>query len=133
MYKKDYIVKLPDTDAAGILFFASYIKLAHEIYESFMIDIGFSLRHIIEESDYLILIAHCESDYKKSLRLEDSYEITVSVSKIGGSSFGLKYVFANQNDVIAEVATVHVVVDKQSKKPIKMTDELRGKLEEFRA
>ena len=95
MYKIESKTKLPDTDAAGILFFANYFKLAHEAYESFMDSIDFGLNYIINQSDILILIAHAESDYKSSLRLSDEYELSISVEKLGKTSFVLAYEFTN--------------------------------------
>ncbi len=92
MFKKEYFVTLPDTDAAGILFFGNYIKLAHIIYEEFMTEIDFSLKYIIEDADCLILIVHTEADYKKSLYLGDKFKLSLQVSKIGRTSFELSYI-----------------------------------------
>lgn len=131
MYKNKYIVKLPDTDAAGILFFASYIKLAHEAYESFMEEIDFSLKYIIEDSDIFILIAHTEADYKSSLRLQDRFSIDIKVSKIGKTSFELNYLFEKDNIEVASVTTVHVVTDKKTGKPIRLPDKLLDKLKQY--
>lgn len=125
-------VKLPDTDAAGILFFGNYIKLAHIIYEDFMETIGFSLKYIIDEADYLILIAHTEADYKKSLRLGDGYDLSVQVEKIGNCSFTLKYYFTEVNDdAVAELQTVHVVVDKSSQRPSPLPKKLVEQLKKY--
>ena len=133
MYKNDYIVKLPDTDAAGILFFASYIKLAHEAYESFMIDIDFSLRYVIDDSDIFLLIAHTEADYKSSLRLEDQYSIDITVSKIGKTSFELDYQFLKDNNEVAKIKTVHVATDKKSGRPTKLPEKLLEGLRKYQA
>lgn len=133
MYKNDYIVKLPDTDAAGILFFANYLKLAHEAYESFMEEIGFSLRYIIDESDIFILIAHTEADYKSSLRLEDRYSIGITVSKIGKTSFDLTYRFVSDKKEVAIVKTIHVVTDKESGRPLRLPRKLLDSLKKIQA
>jgi len=133
MYKNDYVVKLPDTDAAGILFFANYIKSAHEAYESFMEEIDYSLRYIIDDSDIFILIAHAEADYKSSLRLEDRYSIDINVFKIGKTSFGLNYSFVKDQKEIAVVKTIHVVTDKKTGKPQRLPEKLLDGLKRFQA
>ncbi|KAA3631383.1 MAG: acyl-CoA thioesterase [Calditrichaeota bacterium] len=130
MFKLNDKVRLPDTDSAGILFFGNYFKLAHIIYEDFMESIGFSLQHIIDDSDILILIVHTEADYKKSLRLSEPYDLELSVEKIGSRSFTLQYRFLNKNnEICAEVQTVHAVINKETKKSISIPEELRKKLE----
>lgn len=132
MYKNEYFVTLPDSDAAGILFFGNYIKLAHIIYEEFMIKIDFSLRYIIDDADFLILIVHAEADYKKSLYLGDRYNLSLQVTKIGNSSFELTYSFSDyENKEIATVKTVHVVVSKTSKKAIRVPEKLKEQLTRY--
>jgi len=132
MYKKEYFVTLPDSDAAGILFFGNYLKLAHVLYEEFMAEIGFSLRYIIDKAEFLVLIVHSEADYKKSLYLGDTYSLGLTVSQIGNSSFELSYKFTNaESTIIAEVKTVHVVVSKKSKKAIRVPETLKEQLAKF--
>ena len=132
MFKKDYFVTLPDTDAAGILFFGNYFKLAHVIYEEFMTEIDYSLRYVLDEADNLILIVHSEADYKKSLYLGDKFQISLQVTKIGNSSFELSYTFADSNEnIVASVKTVHVVVSKEKSKPTRIPETLKEKLLKF--
>ena len=129
MYKKEYFVTLPDTDAAGILFFGNYVKLAHIIYEEFMIEIDYSLRFVIDKSKFFILIAHSEADYKKSLYLGDKYNLSLQVTKIGNSSFEITYSFSdNENNEIASVKTVHVVVLKEKNKAVRIPEKLKEQL-----
>ena len=129
MYKCDFIVRLPDTDAAGILFYGNYFRLAHEAYEAFMHVLGFGLNHIIDKSDILLLIAHSEADYKHSLRLADEYSVDTKVEKLGDKSFTLIYNFVRKDgQVCATLRTVHVALHKGSQKTVSLPQELRIKL-----
>ena len=133
MYTMNATVRLPDTDAAGILFFGNYFRLAHDAYEAFMDSIGFSLRHIVQEADFLVLIAHAEADYNKPLQLGDKATVELEVESIGQTSFVLSYSLKDaQNDVAAKVKTVHVTVDKKSGDKIPLPDKLREKLANVR-
>ena len=119
---------LPDTDAAGILFFGNYIKLAHHTYELFMVSIDYDLKYILDEADELILIVHTEADYKNSLWLNDDFWIELTVEKIGRTSFELQYNFYKEDELMAVVKTVHVAVSKESKKPVALTEKLKSGL-----
>ena len=133
MFTIDFSVRLPDTDAAGILFFGNYFRLAHDVYEAFMESIGFSLRHIVQEADFLVLIAHAEADYEKPLRLGDRATVELEVESIGQTSFVLSYSLKDaQNGVLAKVKTVHVTVDKKSGDKIPLPEKLREKLANVR-
>lgn len=132
MFKKEYFVTLPDTDAAGILFFGNYLKLAHVIYEEFMEKIDYSLRYILDDAENLILIVHSEADYQKSLYLGDKFQISLHVSKIGNSSFELCYNFLDSQDKqVASAKTVHVVVSKEKLKPTRIPEKLKNQLVNF--
>lgn len=132
MYKIQEIVKLHNTDAAGIMFFGNYLKVAHDIFERFMNEIGFSLEYIINQADFLVVIAHSECDYKKSLKLGEKFELRLSVTNIGGASFTLGYQFVNaQGEFAATAQTVHVVLDKAKQKTCAMPDGLKEKLKEY--
>lgn len=129
MFTIDFSVRLPDTDAAGILFFGNYFRLAHDAYEAFMESIGFSLRHIVQEADFLVLIGHTEADYNKPLRLGDRARVELEVENIGRTSFVLSYSLRDvHNDIAATVKTVHVTVDKKSGDKIPLPEKLREKL-----
>ncbi len=133
MFTINTLVRLPDTDAAGILFFGNYFKLAHDAYEAFMESIGFSLRYVIVEADFLVLIAHAEADYKKPLRLGDKLTVQLAVESISRTSFVLSYVLKDsQETVAATVKTVHVTVDKKSGEKIPLPEKLREKLASVR-
>jgi len=122
-------VKLHETDAAGILFFGNYFKVAHDAYESFMTSIGFDFNWIINEADFLLLIAHAESEYRRSLRLGESLAVEMSVESLGQSSFVLNYIVTNEsNDPVAILKTVHVAVAKETNIKMHLPEELRKKL-----
>jgi YbgC/YbaW family acyl-CoA thioester hydrolase len=126
MYKIESRIKLPDTDAAGILFYGNYFRLAHDAYEAFMDEIEFSLVHVLGDSPVLLLIAHAESDYRSSLNLGDSYTIQLKVEKIGRTSFVLAYHFiSGSGETCATMKTVHVAVSKETQKPVGLPESLR--------
>ncbi len=130
MFTLQQVLKLPDTDAAGIAFFGSYFRMAHEAYEAFMEHIGFGLRGILDDSEILILIAHADADYKAPLRLSDRYAIELDVEKIGRTSYILRYVFReNSGSVAATIRTVHVAINKSDHETIRLPEALRAGLE----
>jgi 1,4-dihydroxy-2-naphthoyl-CoA hydrolase len=133
MFTFHTFVRLPDTDAAGILFFGNYFRLAHDAYESFMKSIGFGLDYIIREAEFLILIAHAEADYHKPLALGATVTVELTVEQVGQTSFVLAYAVKDaQNSIAALLKTVHVTVDKQSRAKLPLPAKLQEKLTHIR-
>jgi len=133
MYTHESAVRLPDTDAAGILYFGNYFTVAHDAYEAFLASIGFSFAYIISEADFLILIAHAEADYRRPLLLGEKITVEVAAEQIGHSSFALTYLLKDsRGEVAANVKTVHVSVEKSTGKKMPLPASLREKLEAIR-
>jgi len=125
MFETQSDVKLPDTDAAGILFFANHFRIAHNAYEAFMKTIDCSLNHIIRESSYLLPIAHAEADYKGILSLGDKFSVSMKAT-VGKTSFSLSCAFKDgKGNIAAQVRTVHVAVDKRTGEKIPLPEKVK--------
>ncbi len=128
MFRHEAPVRLHLTDAAGVLFFGSYFTLAHDAYESFMESIDCRFEEIFTQSDFLILIVHAEGDYKAPLYTGDQLVIDLTCGRLGGRSYSLDYEIKRDGQVVARMNTVHVCVDKESKKSRSLPDKLRTQL-----
>ena len=110
MFRYSTCLKLRDTDAAGVAFFASYYAIAHDAYEAFLSEQGCSLDSWLDQVH--LPIVHSEADYKAPLRLGDAFIIEVTCLKIGERSFTINYNFRIKNKILASLKTVHVAVQK---------------------
>lgn len=129
MYLWRTTVKLHDTDAAGVLFFGHQFKIAHDCYESMMASIGCSLSWLIREADFFLFIVHAEADYKKSLFVDDPLELQLRVEHIGESSYTLFHEIRNgDGELVGTVKTVHVAVDRKTRRARPIPDKLRAAL-----
>jgi 1,4-dihydroxy-2-naphthoyl-CoA hydrolase len=131
--KDYYTVKLHDTDAAGILFFANQFKMVHDIYERFLKQIGFGLAERFASRDFFLPIINAEADFSQPLTVGDTIEITLSVAEIGRTSFILKYNLTNLDGIsVGSARTVHVTTDPETQKKIDLPESFRLKLEEIK-
>jgi 1,4-dihydroxy-2-naphthoyl-CoA hydrolase len=125
-----YTIKLHDTDAAGILFFTNQLKIAHDIYEKFLNQIGFSLADRFSRRDFFLPIVHAEADYCRPLVVGDVIRIALSVENIGRASFTLKYSLSNLNGKpVGSAVTVHVTTDPDTGGKIELPEDFRTKME----
>lgn len=127
------VIRLADTDAAGVLFFANQFILAHELYEIFLDTIGESVHDILTNRSYLLPLVHAEADFYMSLSVGDEVTIVLDVQAIGDSSFTLDYTLYNSADVKAGfVRTVHAATDKSTNAKISLPEKLRTALSAFK-
>jgi len=123
-----YSIGLHDSDAAGVVFFASLIRICHQAYEAFMESVGFGLGKIIQERRFGLPVAHVEGDFKQVMRVGDKVEIRLRVAHLGRSSFRVEYEVMLNNTVAATAATVHVCVNPETYASMELPPELRTKL-----
>lgn len=133
MFTMDSAIRLHQADAAGIVFFANYFQIAHDAYEAFMQSIGFSFQYVVSETNLLLLIAHAEADYHRSLVPGEKIRVEMKTEKVGRTSYVLQYRILNAvGDEVCAVRTVHVAVDKVTGEKIPVPDKLRKELAAIR-
>ena len=131
-FKTQRVIRLRDTDAAGVIFFVNYFVFAHETYELFLQEIGYSLQRIIEQESFLLPIVHAESDYHQMINMEDQITIVLNVNRIGISSFTLVYdYFLENQELVSSVKTVHVCVDKATLKKRPIPEDFQQALKKY--
>jgi 1,4-dihydroxy-2-naphthoyl-CoA hydrolase len=126
-----YLTKLHDIDAAGVMFFASYFRLAHDAYESFMAEIGFSLPELIKQ-DLRLPLVHSSADFLQPVRHGDTLHIHVRIERIGDTSFTVDYLFVtDQGMQAARMQTRHVLINPEDRRPLALPEPLRLALQPY--
>jgi len=130
-YNYHFTTTLHDIDAAGVLFFAHLYRHAHDAYEAFMSDIGFSLDEIIRKNRKLPLV-HSEAEFLKPIRHGDRIAIVLQIKNIGISSFTVDYRFTGeQGRQLATASTTHVYLDANGKKNSALPETLHSELSKY--
>jgi len=132
MYKNEMSVRMQDTDAAGILFFANQLVYAHETYEKLLEHIGVSFLSILKDESYFVPIVHAEANYSKSLAVGQPIVIELTVERLGNTSYTLAYsIKAEDGTEVGTCRTVHVTVSRDGFKKIPLPDKLRTGLSKY--
>lgn len=130
MFTHTVTVRLRDTDAAGILFFARQFELIHDAFEEFMASHGAGMRYIFAEAPYALVIVHAESDYAAPVRVGDTLAIQVRVECMGAKSFTMGYTLTNGGGtVVGRAKTIHVPIDKATRQATGVPESLREALD----
>ena len=129
MFVHNLTAQVHDTDAAGVIYFANFYRMAHTAYEAFMESIGYSIRYFLDQAPGLPLIVHSEADYKKPIRTGDKLRIELTIEKVGNSSYGLAYQIKDHaNELVANLKTVHVMVDRNKRTTRPLPEDFKKKL-----
>ena len=73
-----------------------------------------------------VILARVEADYKRPARYGDTLEIRLLVTNIGRSSFRYEYEMVDeQGRTVLTAATVQVMYDYKTEKPVPIPEEIR--------
>jgi len=140
-------VRMHDTDAAGVLYFAHLFRFVQEALEDFASARGFPLAALLESANFLLFIRHVEADYLLPLRVGDPLEIELKTSSVKETSFLLDYqlytfrpsspdtpsfqgISTPDRIKAGSASTVHVCVDRNTLKKFPLPLALRRVLQE---
>ncbi|OED38216.1 hypothetical protein AB834_01040 [PVC group bacterium (ex Bugula neritina AB1)] len=129
MYTKKYTVRLHDTDAFGVLYFANQFRIIHEAYEEFTDDLGFHLNKLMDQSQYFIPIVHAEASYNHPVMMGDTLKISLNVENISVHSYSITYDILLKKILVGTAKTVHVSTHAYKNKKVPIPKSLRQALE----
>jgi 1,4-dihydroxy-2-naphthoyl-CoA hydrolase len=104
-------VRLADTDAAGVVFFARTLMLCHEAYEEALTAAGLDLKQFLGTADLIIPISKSEAEYLRPLYCGDKLAVTVRPTALTPASFALNFEITRlgpPDKLAARVRTEHV-------------------------
>jgi len=111
-------IRLHDTDAAGIIFFANQLKIVHDAYEELLEKNHLGFAMMLKKTDFFLPIVHVESDYIKSVFAGDKIVVAVKVGHIGKTSCSFEYTIKRGTTLVGAAKTVHVAIDQKTRQKI---------------
>ena len=79
-----------DTDAAGVVYYANYLKFAERARTELLHQAGLDQMHIKAEDDVVFAVRACNADYLRPARLGDLIAVRTAIEKVGGASITLR-------------------------------------------
>jgi acyl-CoA thioester hydrolase len=78
-----------DTDAAGIVYYANYLKFAERARTEWLREIGGDEARVLKDSGLLFVVRRCEVEYLQAARLDDLLEVETRVTGFAGATLDL--------------------------------------------
>ena len=123
-FKYNTKVYYEDTDAAGIVYYANYLKFLERARSEAIYSIGLTNKKLLSDHGTIIIVKSCNIDYKKPAKFEDSLEIISEIKTISKSSFTMDQIIKRNEEIISEAETVLVTINTEGK-PIRIPNVLK--------
>lgn len=100
-------IHFPDTDAAGVVFFANYLAICHEAYEEALATAGVKVRTFFSDQGIMIPVSKSSAEYLRPLYCGDRLRVTVTPTLLTEDSYAIEYDMVRLGTTEKRVAHVH--------------------------
>jgi acyl-CoA thioester hydrolase len=133
-------VRWGDVDAAGIIFYGSYIRFFEIAETELFRAVGLPYGKMFDDLNIWLPRVHLECDFHRAAQMDNLLAVSVYVGHLGETSLRLNFEVRRRNEA-GEIedklmATAHFVLvstDRENLKPLRVPDELRRALEPYRS
>jgi 1,4-dihydroxy-2-naphthoyl-CoA hydrolase len=132
-YQYHRMVRLADTDAAGVVYFANLLSICHEAYEASLASSNIHLQTFFSNSQTAVPIVHADIDYFHPLFCGDRLIISLQTEPETPEKFHIHYqVFLEDEKIAAKAHTIHVCIDPSTRTKQALSPEVTAWLQAHR-
>jgi len=125
-------IRFHQADPAGILFYGRVYELVNEAYEELVRALGFVYDDHFGMTGYATPVVHVETDYRRPMAAGEALVVTLTISRMGRSSFTLHFTITGEDgEPRATGNVVHVFVDAAKLTTIEIPAAVREALRRY--
>ena len=116
-----------DTDAAGIVYHASYLRFAERGRTEMLRELGFDHRSLAQKHGVVFAVSRCLIDFRRPARLDDLLEVRTRPLAVGGARLELEQLVTRADATLAKLVVTLAVLDRSELRPKRLPDDVRAK------
>lgn len=113
-----------DTDAAGIVYYANYLRFAERARTEYLRQAGVDQRMLHSEEGVLFAVRHCEIDYLRPARLDDCLDVYSRIEAARGASVTIRQSIMRAAEILAQLSVRVACIDAAGR-PVRMPARVR--------
>jgi len=118
-----------DTDAAGVVYYANYLKFMERARTEWLGSLGFGVAEFEAAHGVVFVVHRMEIEYRQPARLSDRLEATMELAELGRARMVALQQVRRGTSVLAEARVTLACVERSSFRPARIPAELHGRLE----
>ena len=127
-FSAQYRVYYEDTDAAGVVYYANYLKYAERARSDYLRHVFQAPSMIAEKFGLMFVVRQCYIDYLRPARLDDALDILTRIIAIKSATIEMEQQIMRQENKLTEIRVVLACVDCQKFQPSRIPQALKSKL-----
>jgi acyl-CoA thioester hydrolase len=121
-----------DTDAAGMVYHANYLKFAERGRSEMLRSLGFGHRRLGQEAGVGFAVRRCLIDYLAPARLEDALVVDTTLNAVGAATLSVRQQIRRDGELLADLDILVACIGRDGR-PRRVPGALRAALASERA
>ncbi len=118
-----------DTDAAGIVYHANYLKFMERGRTEWLRELGFEQSILVQFHEVVFVVVNLNLNFKNPARLDQELIVRTSLNRLGAASIELKQALVTEDSEIKCNGLVRLgCVNHVSLRATRIPEEVRGKI-----
>jgi len=114
-----------DTDAAGIVFYANYLKFFERARTEWLRSLGFGQEQLRTDAGIAFVVSETRLRYRRPARLDDVIDVSVAVAHLGQASLEIAQEARRADELLAD-GTIRIgCVELGTFRPCRIPNEIR--------
>jgi acyl-CoA thioester hydrolase len=118
-----------DTDAAGVVYYANYLKFMERARTEWLAALGFPLPAFAREHGVVFVVHRCEIDFLQPARLNDALAVTVEVEQRRASRLVARQDVRRDMAVLTSARVTLACLDATRWRPVRIPAPLAIRME----
>ena len=118
-----------DTDAAGVVYYANYLKFMERARTEWLAALGFELATFEVAHGVIFVVQRADIEFRLPAKLGDSVEATLLLIELGRARMVALQQVCRGTSVLAEARVTLASVLRATFRPVRIPAELHGRLE----
>jgi len=116
-----------DTDAAGMVYHANYLKFAERGRSEMLRSLGFPHRKLAAEDGVGFAVRRCSVEYLTPARLDDALVVDTTLLELGAATLNLRQQIRRGGDLLADLEVLVACIGRDGR-PRRLPSTLRAAL-----
>ncbi len=121
-----------DTDAAGVVYYANYLRFAERARAEMLRDLDGDCRALLDRQGLAFAVRRCSMEFMKPARLDDLLEVETRLTSVGGASLEADQRVKRQSTELVRMRMTLACLGAAGK-PARLPATLRARLADFQA
>jgi acyl-CoA thioester hydrolase len=120
-----------DTDAAGVVYYANYLKYAERARSEMLRRLGTDNTKLLGEHGVQFAVRDCAVTYRRPARLDDALEVHTRIMGVGRATLSAEQTVKRAEEIIADLSVRLACLDSEGR-PARLPQDIRSAFESMK-